>query len=281
MSVLLYDQVSFSCSRSVTKAYSTSFSLASALLGKEIRQHIYNIYGFVRLADEIVDSFHAFNKPQLLSSFREETFRAIDEEISLNPILNSFQRTVNAYNMDVSLIEAFFESMEMDLHDVHYDEELLKKYIYGSAEVVGLMCLTVFVDGDRTKYDHLSEPARALGSAFQKINFLRDFRQDLSMSRQYFQSGITDTEKLLIQKGIDQDLVLARSGILALPATCRLGVMVAFRYYNKLYEKIKRCDVAYLTSTRVRIPDAIKIMLLISTYVSMPMNSSLEKDDKF
>ncbi len=269
MSIFLYDAVSIGCSKAVTNAYSTSFSLASSLLGKEVRHHIYNIYGFVRLGDEIVDSFHAFNKRELLTLFRKETFQAIKEGISLNPVLNSFQRTVNAFQMDVDLIEAFFTSMEMDLSPIHYDDTSLKEYIYGSAEVVGLMCLTVFVGGNREKYQQLSPSARALGSAFQKINFLRDFKQDLSMSRQYFQASITNCEKSRIQNGIDQDLAMAKAGIKLLPGNCRLGVMLAYRYYSMLYNKIKRCDVEDLTRTRIRIPDTIKIFLLIGTYISL------------
>lgn len=267
----LFDSTSFECSRLITKAYSTSFSLGTMLLDKRIRKHIYAIYGFVRYADEIVDTFHEYNKPILLKRFKEDTYRAIEEGISLNPILNSFQKTVNQYGITRDVIDAFLHSMEMDLTQKAHDLDSYKEYIYGSAEVVGLMCLRVFVEGDNQKYEMLKKPALALGAAFQKVNFLRDLQHDYQLlGRTYFpeiKSSVFDAHtKQLIQNDIQKDFSLAYAGIQLLPASSRLGVYVAYVYYYKLFKKICEINPTQVMSKRVRIPNAQKIFLLTQSY---------------
>lgn len=269
----LFDSTSFECSKIVTHRYSTSFSLGTLMLAPTIRKHIYSIYGYVRIADEIVDSFHEYNKEYLLESFIEDTWRSIDQGISLNPILNSFQQTVNTYGIDKEVIEAFLKSMRTDLSVQIHDEQSYKEYIYGSAEVVGLMCLRVFVEGNESLYHKLKSSALALGSAFQKVNFLRDFNHDkLSLGRTYFPElklnhQFNDTTKAQIEIDIEKDFKLAYEGILRLPKSSQLGVYVAYIYYFQLFQKIKNLRAVHLCSQRVRIPNTQKLLLLTSSYI--------------
>ena len=261
-------KVSSKCSEVTTNEYSTSFSSAIRLLHPDIRQPIYNIYGFVRFADEIVDTFHEHDKATLLSEFKIETYAAIKRRISLNPILNSFQQTVNEYNIDQGLIEAFFQSMEMDLNKKHYDMKNFNEYIYGSAEVVGLMCLHVFCEGRKDLYEKLNSSARALGAAFQKINFLRDIKSDYNdLSRMYFPgcdfNNFTKHDKKQIEEGIYNDFNKAYKGILKLPMKSRFGVYVAYKYYLSLFKKIKSLEPARVLETRIRIPDYKKAMIVL------------------
>src|SRR4030095_5947653 len=240
----VFNSLSECCSKATTEMYSSSFSSAIRLLHPELRPHIYNIYGFVRFADEIVDTFHDFDKATLLDEFKKQTFDAIARGISTNPILNSFQKTVNYFQIDLKLIAAFFNSMEFDLEKNVFDEEGYYEYIYGSAEVVGLMCLYVFCYGDVNLYDELSASARALGAAFQKVNFLRDFSSDYkNLHRVYFPgvdfNNFTSVAKTRIEVEIASDFNHAYSGILKLPLKARFGVYVAYKYYFSLFKKIK------------------------------------------
>ena len=262
-----FHKTSQQCSRITTENYSTSFAAAIRLLHKDIRTDIYNIYGFVRFADEIVDSFHGYNKEQLLRSFRAETFSAIEEKISLNPILHSFQITANKYNIELSLIDAFFQSMQYDLHKNYFTESSYEKYIYGSAETVGLMCLRIFCTGDEVLYDRLKDYARSLGAAFQKVNFLRDMKADREqLDRMYFPgcnfNNFTPEQKKRIETDIQRDFDRAYEGMLQLPARARLGVYVAFKYYYSLFKKIKRLQPKSVLRNRIRIPDHAKIFIL-------------------
>lgn len=264
----LFHTTSGDCSRVVTENYSTSFSGAIKLLHRDLRQPVYNIYGFVRLADEIVDTFHDFPKEQLLAEFKKETYDAIDRGISLNPILNSFQQTVNVYDIDRKLIEAFFHSMEMDLSKKNYDAEGYKEYIYGSAEVVGLMCLSVFCEGKKELLEELKEPARALGAAFQKVNFLRDIKADYNgLSRIYFPhcnfENFKCSDKAIIEKDIQTDFDNAYKGILKLPLKARFGVYVAYKYYLSLFRKIQKMKAANVLEKRIRIPDYLKALIIL------------------
>jgi phytoene/squalene synthetase len=272
MTVELFNKVCSDCSQSVTISYSTSFSSAIKLLHKDLREPIFNIYGFVRFADEIVDTFHGFDKQGLLAEFKKETFDAIDRGISLNPILNSFQITVNQYNIDHELIHAFFRSMESDLTEHQYDRQGYEEYIYGSAEVVGLMCLYVFCDGDQKMYEKLKQPARALGAAFQKVNFLRDIKADFNeLSRIYFPGcdfhNFTMTDKLQIEEDIAQDFAEAYRGILELPLKARFGVYVAYKYYLSLFQKIKSIQPQFILQRRVRIPNYHKAYIVFRASV--------------
>lgn len=256
------------CSEITTKEYSTSFSSAIRLLHNDLRQPIYNIYGFVRFADEIVDTFHDFDKAALLADFKKETYAAIERKLSLNPILNSFQQTVNDFNIDYDLIEAFFHSMEMDLEKRTYDTRNFNEYIYGSAEVVGLMCLYVFCEGNKELYDKLKTPARSLGAAFQKVNFLRDIKADYNgLSRMYFPgcdfNNFSEKDKRQIEKDIHADFKAAYAGILGLPLKSRFGVYVAYKYYLSLFKKIKRMEPARVLEARIRIPDYKKAMIVL------------------
>jgi len=265
--VQLFHTTSENCSRIVTENYSTSFSSAIRMLHKDLRTPIFNIYGFVRFADEIVDTFHDYDKQALLAQFRKDTYDAIERGISLNPVLNSFQRTVNEYNIDVKLVDAFFRSMEMDLDKKCYDCEGYKEYIYGSAEVVGLMCLYVFCEGKKTLYDKLEYSARALGAAFQKVNFLRDIKADYNgMSRVYFPgcdfSNFTEKDKREIEEDIQKDFQEAFEGIRQLPMKARFGVYVAYKYYFSLFKKIKQLQPAKVLDARIRIPDYRKAMIV-------------------
>ena len=263
----LFHSTSENCSRIVTENYSTSFASAIRMLHRELRTPIFNIYGFVRFADEIVDTLHEYDKQTLLNLFRKETYDAIERGISLNPVLNSFQRTVNKYNIDRKLIDAFFHSMEMDLNKKSYDSEGYREYIYGSAEVVGLMCLYIFCEGNKELYNKLEHPARALGAAFQKVNFLRDIRADYNgMSRVYFPgcdfSNFSDREKLEIEQDIQHDFREAFKGIQLLPLKARFGVYVAYKYYLSLFKKIKKLKPARILEARIRIPNYRKAMIV-------------------
>lgn len=263
----LFHQVSEICSRVTTERYSTSFSSAIRLLHQDLRQPIHNIYGFVRFADEIVDTFHDFDKQQLFQEFKKETYAALERGISLNPILHSFQLTVNQYHVDRHLIEAFFYSMELDLSRKVYDSSGYQQYIYGSAEVVGLMCLQVFCDGDKNLYDKLKDPARSLGAAFQKVNFLRDVKADYEgMDRVYFPDcdfrNFTNEEKRQIEADIEADFKDAYQGIIQLPMKARFGVYVAYKYYLSLFKKIKRLEARRILEERIRIPNYGKAMIV-------------------
>lgn len=256
----LFHELSQNCSKATTEKYSTSFSSAIRLLHNDLRQPIYNIYGFVRFADEIVDTFHEYQKQELLEDFRKETYAAIDRGISLNPILHSFQRTVKEYNISHDLIEAFFKSMEMDLSKTTYNSDGYKEYIYGSAEVVGLMCLYVFCEGNQAMYEKLKPSAQALGAAFQKVNFLRDVKADSEMlGRTYFPevdfNNFTPSMKKQIEADIAKDFDEAYEGILQLPTKARFGVYVAYKYYLSLFKKIKKTTPANILEHRIRIPN--------------------------
>jgi 15-cis-phytoene synthase len=273
----LFHEVCELCSRNTTERYSTSFSSAIRLLHQDLRQPIYNIYGLVRFADEIVDTFHDHDKATLIKDFRQQTFEAIERGISLNPILHSFQLTVNQYKIDHALIHAFFNSMEMDLQKTQYNNEGYNEYIYGSAEVVGLMCLYVFLEGDAVQYEKLKPSARSLGAAFQKVNFLRDVQADYNqLDRTYFPgldfSNFTDRQKREIEADIQKDFDDAYAGIMQLPAKARFGVYVAYKYYLSLFRKIKKLQPAVIMQERVRIPDYHKVMILLRAGVRSQLN---------
>jgi 15-cis-phytoene synthase len=278
----LYDQLSREISKLTTQKYSTSFSLGVLFLDTSLRSAIYSIYGFVRLADEIVDSFHGFNKKKLLEDCKKQTYEAIENKISFNPILHAFQEVVNQYEIPLELIEAFLFSMEMDLEEREYNQETYQKYIYGSAEVVGLMCLKVFVDKNQKEYDRLLPSAKKLGSAFQKINFLRDIQSDnLDLGRTYFPEvdvkKITETDKKRIEKDIQQDFDAALKGILQLPKTSRFGVFLAYYYYISLFEKIKKISSQKIMNQRVRISNLNKYFMLFQAKIKLFV---LEKNKK-
>ncbi len=274
----LFDTVSYACSVNVTKAYSTSFSSAVKMLAPSIRQDIYNIYGFVRFADEIVDSFHDYNKAELFHKFEIELDDAIKNKISLNPILNSFQHTVNKHNISRELIDAFMKSMKLDLEKQEYKTtEEYHEYIYGSADVVGLMCLMVFVKGDEKKYNDLKESAMKLGSAFQKVNFLRDLKADFEdLNRTYFPNTdltkLTESSKKEIIDDIENDFKLAYEGILRLPIEAKFGVYTAYRYYKRLLTRLKATPSTEIKNTRIRVPDYQKVELLARCYVKYRLN---------
>ena len=273
----IYDEISQSMSKMTTKRYSTSFSLGIKFLHADLHRPIYSIYGFVRLADEIVDSFHGFNKKDLLNKFKSDTYLAIINKISLNPILNSFQWAVNKYEIPLDLIETFLNSMEMDLEKHQYDQMNYETYILGSAEVVGLMCLKVFVEGDQEAYESLKPQAMKLGSAFQKINFLRDLRQDYNeLGRTYF-PGINiehfdQNIKKEIEADIEKDFHEGYLGILKLPKKARFGVYMAYKYYFKLFKKIKRSSPHSILNERVRIPNYRKARILFTSYLRHNLN---------
>lgn len=265
--VHLFHTTSENCSRIVTQRYSTSFSSAIRMLHRDLRTPIFNIYGFVRFADEIVDTFHEHDKEALLEQFKKETYDAIRRGISLNPILNSFQITVNEYNIDLKLVDAFFQSMEMDLDKKCYDCEGYREYIYGSAEVVGLMCLYVFCEGKQELYNKLEAPARSLGAAFQKVNFLRDIKADYNgLSRVYFPgcdfNNFTEEDKRKIEEDIQADFRNAYDGICKLPLKARFGVYVAYKYYLSLFKKIRKLKPATVLEKRIRIPNYHKAMII-------------------
>lgn len=273
----LFHEVSQECSRITTEKYSTSFSSSIRLLHKDLRTPIFNIYGFVRFADEIVDSFHEYNKEELLSEFKVATYLAIERKISLNPILQSFQLTVNQYGIDIKLIDAFIHSMEMDLGKRQYDKSGYEEYIYGSAEVVGLMCLFVFCEGDLVSYEFLKPYARSLGSAFQKVNFLRDLKADYEgLDRVYFPGcdfkNFTTADKLMIEADIQKDFDHAYEGIVQLPLKARFGVYVAFKYYLSLFKKIKKLQPQKIMDERIRIPDYGKVYILAKAGIRSQLN---------
>lgn len=274
----LFDTVSYACSVNVTKAYSTSFSSAVKMLAPSIRQDIYNIYGFVRFADEIVDSFHDYNKAELFHKFEIELDDAIKNKISLNPILNSFQHTVNRHNIKRELIDAFMKSMKLDLEKQEYKTtEEYHEYIYGSADVVGLMCLMVFVNGDEKKYNDLKDSAMKLGSAFQKVNFLRDLKADFEgLNRTYFPNTdltkLTEASKKEIIEDIENDFKLAYEGIVRLPIEAKFGVYTAYRYYKRLLTRLKATPSTEIKNTRIRVPNYQKMELLARCYVKYRLN---------
>jgi 15-cis-phytoene synthase len=273
----LYDNVSIRCSRLTTKAYSTSFSLGIVCLEKELRDPIYAIYGFVRFADEIVDTFHDYDKQSLLNRFKEDTYKSIEEKISLNPILNSFQHTVNQFGIERELVDQFLKSMEMDLLQKDYNQDTFKEYVLGSAEVVGLMCLRVFAKGDRKMFDDLKPFAMSLGSAFQKINFLRDLNADfIGMGRSYFPeidlSNFDEVSKKRIEQSILVDFSHAFKGIKQLPKASRFGVYVAYVYYYALFKKIRNTPSEKVLSNRIRIRNRHKARLLAYSFVKHQLN---------
>jgi phytoene/squalene synthetase len=272
-----FDDVSMACSVLTTKAYSTSFSLGIKFLGKQLRNPIYGIYGFVRFADEIVDSFHSYDKASLLQEFKEETWKSIERKISINPILNSFQEVVNGYGIEKELIEGFFHSMETDLHKTEHDVVSNKNYIYGSAEVVGLMCLRVFTENNKELYQQLKAPAMKLGAAFQKVNFLRDLNADYQvLGRTYFPgvnfSNFNKVEKEKILFDIEQDFSDALKGIKLLPKHARRGVYLAYYYYRKLFLMISNTAPELSLNTRIRIPDYVKLGLMFKSMVRLQLN---------
>ncbi|MFC0425840.1 phytoene/squalene synthase family protein [Chryseobacterium scophthalmum] len=273
----LFDELSYKISKQTTKQYSTSFSLGILALSPKIRNSIYAIYGYVRLADEIVDSFHGFDRTTLLARFREQTNQALEEKISLNPILQAFQETIHRYEIDVQLINQFLKSMEMDLQKIDYDSELYKEYILGSAEVVGLMCLHIFVDGNKEKYNQLKPSAMKLGSAFQKVNFLRDMKDDYQiLGRTYFPnvdiSYFDNVVKSQIEKEIYDEFKEALEGIKKLPNSSRFGVYLAYRYYTSLFRKIKKTSANKIINQRIRISNGRKFSLMMSSYVQYKMS---------
>ncbi len=275
----LFDEVSYASSKLVTKKYSTSFSLATRMLSPKIRAAIYNIYGFVRFADEIVDSFHEYNKEELLLRFEKDYYISKKEGISLNPIINSFIHTVKKYNIQDEMVEAFLKSMKADLYKTEYNtEQEYKEYIYGSADVVGLMCLKVFVNGDEKRYNELKDAAQRLGSAFQKVNFLRDLKDDFEeLNRSYFPNvnfeDFNQDSKQKIINDIEADFEYAfQHGILKLPVEAKFGVYMAFRYYKRLLKKLEAVHHTKIMETRVRISDPMKINLLARSYVKYKLN---------
>lgn len=274
----LFDQMSVQCSKNVTSVYSTSFSLAVKMLSPKIQGAIHAIYGFVRLTDEIVDSFHDYDKELLLNEFEEDLRNALKRKISLNPILNAFQEVVHKYNIDYELIEAFLSSMRADLHKENYNTKLeYETYIYGSADVVGLMCLKVFVQGNQKEYIKLKKPAMKLGSAFQKVNFLRDLKDDSELlNRSYFPhlqgKALKENTKTEIITEIAKDFEEAYTGIVQLPLVAKFGVYTAYIYYKKLLIKISKANIEEIKASRIRISNPTKLALLVRSYVSYKLN---------
>ena len=273
-----FDQVSYQCSKVVTERYSTSFALATKMLHSSIRGHIYNIYGFVRFADEIVDTFHDYDKVVLFDKFEQELEAALIDKISLNPILNSFQHTFHTFNIPKHLVDSFMKSMRMDLvKNVYLTDAEYKEYIYGSADVVGLMCLKVFVKGDVKEYERLKESAMALGSAFQKVNFLRDVKADFEeLNRSYFPNTnlkeLDENSKKRIVEEIKADFKLGYEGIIGLPAEAKFGVYTAYKYYYKLLKKLQNTPSLEIKNARIRVPNYEKFGLLARSYVKFKMN---------
>ena len=275
---LLYDELTQACSKEVTLKYSTSFFKAVNLLSPTIQQDIHNIYGFVRFADEIVDTFHEHNQEELLNQFEKDFYAALKVGISLNPILNSFQKTVLKYDIDISLVDAFMRSMKMDLYKTQYTtKEEYEQYIYGSADVVGLMCLKVFVEGDQNLYESLKDSAMRLGSAFQKVNFLRDIKNDLDvLNRSYFPQvdleNLDEPSKDGIIKEIQEDFEAAQIGIAQLPLVAKLGVYTAYSYYFELLIKLKKTRPSKLLETRIRVNNFMKTYLFCKSYLKVKFN---------
>lgn len=274
----LYDEISTESSKMITRKYSTSFSLGIYYLDRSIHEPIYSIYGFVRLADEIVDSFHGYDKENLLKKFREDTVQAIEDKISLNPVLNSFQAVYHQYNIDWELVDLFLNSMEMDLNQTSYNPEQYDEYILGSAEVVGLMCLRVFTDNDDNLYKKLKPYAMKLGSAFQKVNFLRDVKADFeALGRTYFPAvdmmNFSEDDKLKIEAEIENEFNEALIGIKQLPESSRKGVYLAYYYYKKLFMKIRRLPPNRILDARIRIPNIQKIALFFQSSLRLKLNT--------
>jgi phytoene synthase len=273
----LFNEVGEMCSKITTEKYSTSFASSIRLLHKDLQTPVYNIYGFVRFADEIVDTFHHHDQKYLLAQFKTQTYEAIEQRISLNPILHSFQETVNRYSIEKHFIDAFFTSMEQDLYKLEYDNQTYNEYIYGSAEVVGLMCLHVFCEGDSNMYTRLKPYAQSLGAAFQKVNFLRDLKADTqTLERMYFPGcnfvTFTENEKQQIEADIMQDFQRAYKGIVALPTKARFGVYVAYKYYMSLFNKIRKVKAKRIMEQRIRIPNYSKAMILAKAGVRRQFN---------
>ncbi|ARS35903.1 phytoene/squalene synthase family protein [Pontibacter actiniarum] len=274
----LFKNTCMQCSKVITQAYSTSFTLGIKTLHKKFHLPIYGIYGFVRLADEIVDTFHGHDKRALLRDFRRQTYEAVEQRLSLNPVLHAFQCVVHEYSIDMAYIEAFLKSMEMDLDDQVYDRALYEEYIYGSAEVVGLMCLKVFCEGDQEMFERLKKPACSLGAAFQKVNFLRDMKSDYKeRGRVYFPKvdygKFSNKCKAEIEQDIRKDFDDAFAGIMALPRSARMGVYLAYVYYLKLFRKIQGLPATHILKERVRVPDNTKFALLLSSYLKYRLNA--------
>ncbi|QXV63780.1 squalene/phytoene synthase family protein [Mucilaginibacter sp. 21P] len=272
-----FDVLSAICSQATTRLYSTSFSLGIYFLKKELRGHIYAVYGFVRLADEIVDTFHDYPKAELFNDFKIDCFLAIERGISLNPVLNSFQHVVNHYHIDHDLIVQFLKSMEMDLSEQVYNIEKYEKYIMGSAQAVGLMCLHIFTNGDRQDFERLRSPAMKLGSAFQKVNFLRDAKADhQDLSRNYFPgvdlNEFSNESKAVIEKEIEQEFIEALEGIKSLPDSSRKGVYLAYVYYRQLFQKISKVPAKQVMAERIRVSDLEKIWLMLDALVKYRLN---------
>jgi phytoene/squalene synthetase len=273
----LYTDTCLACSKVITRKYSTSFSLGIQTLHKRFHQPIYGIYGFVRYADEIVDTFHEYDKEALLTQFRDDTWRAIESHISINPVLHAFQAVVHQYQIERELIEAFLHSMEMDLHQNRYSDASYAEYIYGSAEVVGLMCLRVFCEGDDALYQRLREPARSLGSAFQKVNFLRDIKSDYQERGRVYFPGVdferfSEAAKREIEEDIRRDFKHAYEGIVNLPEGAREGVELAYRYYVRLFDKIRRLPSARILKERIRVPDNQKLAIWFGLFLRRQMS---------
>jgi len=274
----LYNEVCIECAQHITRRYSTSFSMGIRLFDEVLRDPIYAIYGFVRFADEIVDTFHDHDKQILLDEFRGETYKALDRRLSLNPVLQAFQQTVHEYSIETELIDAFLYSMELDIENRTYERSLYDTYIYGSAEVVGLMCLRVFTAHNPSDYDRLKEPAKRLGAAFQKVNFLRDISSDFhDRGRVYFPgvefSNFTDFQKKEIEEEISSDFHAALVGIRALPRGSRLGVHCAYVYFKNLLERIQATQVKRITNERIRVPNSAKLGLMLSSAVRHKLNA--------
>ena len=274
----IFDVVSHDCSQTVTRAYSTSFATAVRMLAPSIRQDIYNIYGFVRLADEIVDSFHDYDKRALFERFESDLAQALSDRISLNPILNAFQETVHKYSIPHAMIDSFMNSMRMDLHkSIYHTEDEYLEYIYGSADVVGLMCLKVFVKGDRALFSQLEGAAMKLGSAFQKVNFLRDLKSDLEqLNRSYFPgtdlSRLDEEAKRRIIAEIEDDFAKGYEGIVQLPIEAKFGVYTAYIYYRSLLTKLKNTPPLEIRNRRIRVPDYQKYGLFAKCYFNYKFN---------
>lgn len=273
----LFHDTCFECSKLITKRYSTSFSLGIRVFAPKFRAPIYGIYGFVRFADEIVDTFHDFSKRELFRRFREDTYHAIEDKISLNPVLHAFQKVVHEFGIERELIDAFLNSMEMDLEKNAYDANTYNEYIYGSAEVVGLMCLRVFTQGNYEQFEKLKTGARRLGAAFQKINFLRDIKSDFDeRGRVYFPgvdfSNFTNDDKIAIEKDIKADFDAGLEGIKMLPDGARLGVYLAYKYYLQLFRIIKMSPASRIAEKRIRVSDKRKVYLLFSSAVRVQLN---------
>jgi len=271
----LYNKTNFDISKIITRNYSTSFSLGISLFSPQFRRAIYSIYAYVRIADEIVDTFHDYDKAAILNRFREDTFCAINQGISTNPVLHSFQQIVKEYNIENELITAFLDSMEMDLHNSSYDYTEYNNYIYGSAEAVGLMCLRVFCNGNNQMYERLKHPARMLGSAFQKVNFLRDIKSDIDFRGRIYLPGvhvlseINQDSKKLLEKEVEREFADALKGIIKLPDSVRLGVYTAYLYYYVLLKKIERTSITDLFKRRIRVSGFTKLVLLVKSAVTV------------